>query len=300
MDATTNATNHHVVVGFDGSAHATAALRFALHEARRRGAGLRIVTCVEIPLAAEAGLVGIGGHLATSIEPLIADHQELNRRGVALVEGWGADDVAVTADTVIGAPAGAILGVAKPEDVVVVGATSHPGRFTDLLGSVATAIAHRAHGPCVVVHGDLPAQGALRRIAVGVDGSPESHEALSWAADEAHRAGAELVLVHGWQYPYDGAAAVDPALQHRIRCDAEQVVAPLARQVRQLAPGTPCSSRLVNDAPAAALVDASRDVDLVVVGARGRGGFRSLVLGSVSRTVLQHAACPVAVVRRAS
>jgi nucleotide-binding universal stress UspA family protein len=149
----------------------------------------------------------------------------------------------------------------------------------------------------VVVHGAERRDAAIGRVAVGIDGSPGGDAALRWAADEAIRCGAELVLVHGWSYPYQGPRTGISEPRDDMRLDAMRTLEASAVKVRELAPNLRCHSIISEQSPAKAIIDAGKDADLVVVGSRGHGGFSSLLLGSVSRTVLQHSAVPVVVIR---
>jgi nucleotide-binding universal stress UspA family protein len=203
----------------------------------------------------------------------------------------------VSGETVLGSPGYALVGAAHAEDLIVVGATAHPGRLADVLGSVATLITHRAHCPVVVVHGSDRRDALIGRIVVGVDGSDGSQAALDWAIDEAMRCDAELVLVHGWSYPYQGPRTGISEPRDDMRLDAMRTLEACAFRVREIAPALRCHSIISEQSPAKALIDAGKDADLVVVGSRGHGGFAALLLGSVSRTVLQHAQVPVAIVR---
>jgi nucleotide-binding universal stress UspA family protein len=143
---------------------------------------------------------------------------------------------------------------------------------------------------------------AMRRIVVGVDGSEYSLRALRWAVFEAGRHGAELLALTTWTAlpppiasPYvdvnkavdrhDGASAAEQALQ--------TVVA------NAIASNPPIVVEIVatEGHPAKLLAEQSRHADLVVVGARGRGGIAGWLLGSVSQELLRHSFCPVAVVR---
>jgi nucleotide-binding universal stress UspA family protein len=140
--------------------------------------------------------------------------------------------------------------------------------------------------------------GDSTRIVVGVDGSPGSKKALRWALDYAKVVpGARVEAVMSWQYPVlpAGPMGVDmmPALDLAGPTD-EQLRDALAEVHRpddvDVTPVVVCSS------PANALLDVATDADLVVVGTRGLGGFKQLMLGSVSQQVVHHAPCPVVVV----
>lgn len=290
---------HHVIVGVDGTAGSVEALRWAAHEAARRGWPLHVVSCAEIPVTLDSAFMGgIAG--APEVEGIVHDHELVNERAVTTARAFGLD-ITVTGETVLGAPAFALSAMSQPHGLVVVGATSHPTRLADVLGSVASVVAHRARGAIAVIHGTVSPSGDVQRIVVGVDGSAPSDAALRWAIEQALRCGSELVLVHGWMYPYSVAVpgSVDP--RQEMKLDAMRALESSAALVRELAPTVRCTSIISEDSPSKAILDEvqerGRGADLVVVGSRGHGGFASLLLGSVSRTVLQHAAVPVVVVR---
>lgn len=288
-----------VVVGVDGTEGSIEALRWGAHEAARRHCPLHVMTCAELPVSIEAGIVGSGHDAGSSMDDMVHQREEVNRRAVDLARSLGLG-VEVSGETVLGAPGYAVASASGESDIVVVGATSHPGRLTDVLGSVATVVAYRAHGPVVVVHGAGRPSPDIDRIVVGIDGSECSDEALRWAVDEATRTGAELELVHAWSYPYpnDRHAGSDP--RHEMRVDAMRMLEAAERRARTQCPHVRVHSVVSEDNPAKAIIDAGRSADLVVVGSRGRGGFAALLLGSTSRTVLQHASVPVALVRYAA
>jgi nucleotide-binding universal stress UspA family protein len=241
-------------------------------------------------------MIGSGAITGSAMEGIVTDHESVNQRAVNMARSFGIE-VTVTGETVLGAPAYALVGAAQDDDTIVIGATSHPGRLTDVLGSVATVVAHRARGPVVVVHGAERRDSAIGRVAVGIDGSSGSDAALLWATEEAIRCGAELVLVHGWSYPYQGPRTGVSEPRDDMRLDAMRTLEASAVKVRELEPGLRCHSIISEQNPAKAIIDAGKDADLVVVGYRGHGGFSSLLLGSVSRTVLQHSTVPVVVIR---
>ncbi|HEX6419472.1 MAG TPA: universal stress protein [Acidimicrobiales bacterium] len=137
----------------------------------------------------------------------------------------------------------------------------------------------------------------MREIVVGVDGSEHSATALRWAAREAELHGATLTAVLVWdlfnQRHPDGTRRFDPEYD-----DSRADAALLAALEAALGPEAARSvvRRPVCDVPAPGLIDAGKGADLLVVGARGLGGFRGLLLGSVSQQVLHHAPGPVAIV----
>jgi len=137
------------------------------------------------------------------------------------------------------------------------------------------------------------------RVVVGVDASRHAARAADWAAAEAAERGATLYLVYAFDLDPGsaligpvGEPAKDPARAARLRALARTEC-----RVRAAHPALPVVTELVHCGPAAALVDASRSADLLVVGTRGRGGFAGLMLGSVSLRVVAHSHCPVVVLR---
>ncbi|MGR6964452.1 universal stress protein [Geodermatophilus sp. URMC 61] len=139
----------------------------------------------------------------------------------------------------------------------------------------------------------------VREVVVGVDGSDGSRRALAWGLREAflRRVGLRVVTVWtGGSPPGDGdapaaVAEFEEALEARVRSD----VAEAARATGAMA--VPVVPEVRYGHPARSLMDVAAHDGLLVVGARGTGGLRGLLLGSVSQQCAQHAACPVVVVR---
>lgn len=137
-------------------------------------------------------------------------------------------------------------------------------------------------------------------IIVGIDGSGHSQAALKWAVREAgaHHAPLTVLTVHevaasGW-----GGSVVyqeDDALREENRKAAQEAADQAVQEAGGAGPSE-VTVRAVSGTPAEALIDASRDADLLVVGSRGAGGFARLLLGSVSTEVSHHAACPIVIV----
>jgi nucleotide-binding universal stress UspA family protein len=150
----------------------------------------------------------------------------------------------------------------------------------------------------------LPSMSA-GTIVVGVDGSEASKEALRWAAAEARLRGARLRVVHAWTVPLSIAAPEPSVLGHPMLPgpSVEEVRAALAERAERVLDdavagleGVEVEPELVEGTPAHALVRAAEGADLVVVGSRGLGGFKGLLLGSVSQQCTHHAPCPVVIV----
>lgn len=133
---------------------------------------------------------------------------------------------------------------------------------------------------------------------VGVDGSEASVRALRWAVEEARIRNARVRAVHAWSYPH--VSTYHQAVRALSAPLAEEAEATLDRAVREGAAGAAgveIEQVVVEGPAAAALVDASSDASLLVVGSRGLGGFSGLLLGSVSHQAASHASCAVVIVR---
>ncbi|MGW0792458.1 universal stress protein [Streptomyces sp. NPDC002911] len=126
-------------------------------------------------------------------------------------------------------------------------------------------------------------------VIAAVDGSAHSWEALDWAAAEATRRGLPLLIVH--VRPLTRRAEEEAGLR-----EAEELLAQAELRTSRLVPGLPTSTLAPLDFPSAALTSLSRDASMVVVGSRGLGGFRSLMIGSNSLATASMAQCPVVVV----
>lgn len=197
-------------------------------------------------------------------------------------------------------PARALLGAAEDAALLVVGARGLGGFRGLLLGSVSQKCLHEATCPVAVIRpaasGSPPA--GPQRIVVGIDGSDGARRALQWAADEATARGGALEVVHGWQPPFIGGfpmtgSVVDFSV---FEDAAHEVMATMLDEADLSALTRPVERTVVCAGPSSALLAASRRAHLTVVGARGLGGVKRMLLGSVSHQVTLHATCPVVVV----
>jgi nucleotide-binding universal stress UspA family protein len=137
-------------------------------------------------------------------------------------------------------------------------------------------------------------------VLVGVDGSPESGAALKYAVAEANRRGARLRVVSTYfpEYSVHGHTQPLTASETGIEVDVEAQTRRMAEEaLAGDAVGPPIEIVVAAGPAAGVLIDKSGEVDVLVLGHRGRGGFASMLLGSVSLQCVLHAHCPVIVVR---
>ncbi len=137
-------------------------------------------------------------------------------------------------------------------------------------------------------------------VLVGVDGSPESGAALTYAVAEANRRGARLRVVSTYFPEYSARGRTQPVTDSEtaIEVDLEKETRRMVEEALAGAATQPPVDIVVAAGPAAGvLIERSGEVDVLVLGHRGRGGFASMLLGSVSLQCVLHARCPVIVVR---
>ncbi len=269
-----------VLVGVDGSPPSVAAAEFAAAFAQRRHAPLRLVHAYQ-RLLYGYDIIGLpldigDEQLRQVLQGSMADLAERLRTEYP-------DLPAVDVHQVFRLPAGLLIEESGSALVTVVGCRGVGGFSELLLGSVSSQVAAHACGSVIVVRPQHPyRKGEQRPVLVGFDGSPAAKLALDFAAVEAVHRKAQLIVAH----VYSGSG--EEAKQ--LLVDA---VEPWASQYT----GGPIELRpIYSPNPDYALIEASRNVDLTVVGSRGRGGFLGLALGSVSRTLVHHAYGPVAVI----
>jgi nucleotide-binding universal stress UspA family protein len=139
----------------------------------------------------------------------------------------------------------------------------------------------------------------MDRIVVGVDDSPGARAALMWAYDEAALRHAPLEVVHAWSLPLaEGWNSEWPADEAWFQGEARKLLDRLIAERMPDGSGLEISRvPLECEGPAFGLLERSKSAALLVVGSRGRGGFKGLLLGSVSTQCVHHAECPVVVVK---
>lgn len=278
-----------VTVGFDGSSAARRAVGWAATEATLRQARVHVLAC----LGAPATLNPWYAVVPVNIDAIRTDIEQC-LDAIAAEERARHTGVEIEAEVVLGAPRSELVARAGGSDLLVLGASGAGAVESLVLGSVGRAVTVAARCPVVLVP-DIEVPSPRGRIAVGVDAHPAADAALDWAIDEADRRDAELVLVHAWQYQY--ATEIGSAEgRDMTRVDAALMLDRALERARRRT-NRPVNGVLVDDLAADAIVHLGSVADLLVVGSRGRGLFRSAVLGSVAHDVAARSPVPVVVVK---
>ena len=262
-----------VVAGIDGSAAATTAIKWAADEAAARQASLRLVHAFVWPeFHVPLGATDMAPGLRAAADKIVGESVQLARElepGLD-VEGTRYD----------GFPAPILLKESKHAEVLVIGSRGLSVTLGALIGSTGLDLAANAHCPVVIVRPDQSVD-AGDHVVIGYDGSSASDAALDFGQDYARRHDLSIRVVAAKPFDHSNGRAGQLDLRTALRnrpglADLELVEA--------------------GGHPAEQVLRQSADARLIVVGARGRGGFTGMLLGSVSQTVLHHALCPVAVI----
>lgn len=285
-----------VVVGVDGSPGARAALVWAMADAARRGVRLQVVSTFPVEFYwADPHLVD-----DRRIEAVRTDTEA---RVGALVDEVatesGGAPVPVDVLVIPGPAAHRLLTAAGGADLLVVGSRGRGSVRSTVLGSVALhAVAH-ARCPVVVVHPRAEPPAVPPRVVVGVDGSDGSRDALVRALAEAGRVGAELSVLAAYSPPIYWSDAYEALVlpPERMRLAAQQAAETVVSAVTAGRSTVPVATTAVEGPAGEVLVHAAEGADLLVVGGRGHGAIRGMLLGSVALHCVVHAPCPVMVVR---
>ncbi|WP_151484100.1 universal stress protein [Streptomyces albicerus] len=288
--------NGPVVVGVDGSPSALAAVDAATREASLCGAELRVVHAFLWPaMHAPPGSSPLGpptGALYETVERIVADAVDRGRSQAAGLH--------VSHAVIAGEASTVLCAQSRTAQLIVLGHRGSGGFAELLLGSTAVHLSAHAHCPVMVVRGRPDPAGP---VLVAVDGSPQGQPAIAFGFSEAALRGTDLIALHAWStwtdhgehalgHPVELVGDVD-----RLRQEEEQALTEALSGHRDQYPGVTVRPHLVRGRTRPALIEASKGAQLMVVGARGHGGFTGLLLGSVSQAALHHAHCPVTVVR---
>lgn len=276
-----------IVVGIDGSRAGLLALNWAADLAARRTWSVRAVHVADDDRQARR----------LGAEPDGDDGTEVLDDAADELAGLGFTDA--TLEVRHGHPAQVLLDVSRSAALLVIGRRGRGGFAELTLGSISQVCTALAQTPLVVVPDDWrPGEGELGMIVVGVDGSHDCQAALGFAFEVAAERGAELTIVHVVRVPEDYPPPniwIDPddaPWQHEGRALVDHALAGWPDRY----PDVVFHSHCRPGHPVQVLAQHSTAADLVVVGGVGRSEFTPLRLGSISRGLLHHTRCPVAIV----
>jgi len=277
-----------IIIGYDRSPDAEAAARWALDEAARTGAPVEFVYAYEWPTwlpsasMVPAPAVWPDGETDRAIKATLYKAVATARQAHPSVR--------VHLAIVSNSAALTLIDRSTEAGLVVLGCRGHSA-VTGLLGSVSVAVSAHAHCPVVVVRG-TPAADAP--VVVGVDDSASAQSALGFAVEEAVARHVGLRVIRAWA-PVTGLWEEGPMVTRTVTAPERRSFDELVAVWRQKRPELDISAEAVVAHPAAALVEASKEAQLLVVGTRGHGVVAGMVLGSVGQHLLRHSACTVAV-----
>ena len=272
-----------ILVGYDGSTDADVALTWAVRTSEQTHERVRVAVVEDVSLTDGPGLWTAS----------YWDGVKLQAESALSALGIAEPDVR----RLRGRPVPLLLAQATDASLLVVGSRGH-GRVGELfLGSVSQHLA--GHAPCPVAVARVGDRPRTNRIVVGMDGSGPAVRALEFACRRAAVTGEKVVAVRGWRVgdvPVDQRGNVPASLSAHL-LEHERELSTWTADVRTRYPEVAIQEEVITVGSGHAVVDASSDASLVVVGSRGRNAFTGMLLGSTSHEVLHRAHCSVVVVR---
>jgi len=285
-----------VVVGTDGSPASREAVRWAADTAVQRERRLRIEHGLD--LIATRAVLGSYDVMSPAVTAKMRAHGEQILTTASELAHAAHPELTVVTELSEANPTELLIARSKNAHMVVIGTTPGVGALAHL-GSTLLGVTAHGHGSIVVVRGTGATGRESGPVVVGVDGSPVGEAAVAAAFAEAAARDTALVAVHAWSDLSFGEYAGIPYLDIPI---ADMEVAEHALLAERLAgwqekyPDVAVTRKVYPSGPRRQLAEWSESAQLIVIGNRGRGGFRGLLLGSTSNWLVQHAECPVMVV----
>lgn len=278
-----------VVVGFDGSPYAHAALEWAIREALDWGCPLHVLVATGGEEQLTTDDTGTTARVYADWMRDAARDAERRLEGSALPR-WDVDRQP-------GPAVDLLLAASAPDVITVVGSGGHGAALGTVLGSVSQALVRRATGPVVVCGRGPGREGGP--VTVGLDGSDESERALDFALSRSEVTQSRVRALYAWRANGRPGTPVVGTPLHALgnrTLEAERWLAEFVAGRASDHPDVVVDHDPEPLAPEEALIAASSGASLLVVGSRGRGPIEGMLLGSVSQTLLREAHCPVAVV----
>lgn len=284
-----------ILLGVDGSKESLFAVDWAIAHAQKTNSMIHVLCAYSLPNFTPSSL---DGGYATIDDTVIREGaKDVVEQVAKQVSEAG---VKVTSSVEVGDPARILVELSKEVSMIVVGKSSAGGIADRLLGSVSSALPAYSECPVVIVpyvdghRKCVP----VKRMVVGLDGSQSSRPALHAAVDVAKCWGSELMAITAVPVSSGtGMLAWLPATVDRdsILHDVEESLNDLL-DTEASDSGLDIARHALDGSAPALLAEFSTTMDMIVVGTRGLGGFKGLLLGSTSQTLLGHSLCPVMVV----
>ncbi len=293
MSSAAQAERPTIVVGFDGSDDAVAALEFACDEANGRGAALNVVHAVD-------------DSMLNSAWGIVFDVDAYRRTGERLVEqarGIAADcgitDDRFIGDVVVGQPGTVLLEASERASVVVVGRRAEPGEDRMFVGSTGVALAGQGSTPLIVVS-EVPARHEpFGLVSVAIDSSQTGSPAVEWGFRRAGRLGARLEVVSIVTRPRGRFFALNGTTDEQMEAAQREATVRLEALLvpfREQHPGVPCTVSVQRaESLVEELVAVSTASDFLILGVRT--GFPTYTVGGSVRALMTHAQCPLGIIR---
>lgn len=293
-----------IVVGFDGSGSAQAALRWAIRTAMLHHRALTVVYVVAVP---EIEAQAVAWEVDAGPASLRVPYEQHARRIIGEALDIVDDEVGsrrrpdVDTDIIWAQPVPTLVAMSRDSGMVVVGSRGQGSLRRAVMGSVSAGLVQHARCPVAVIHGmplspEQAAEAARRSVLVGIDGSRASELATEVAFAEAAAREVDLIALHAW---HDGdLMGVQGQQWSDLVTRGEEVLAERLAGYREQYPDVTVQRLVVWGQPARHLLEHAEAAQLVIVGSHGRGGFTGMLLGSVSRSVVHAAEVPVIVARR--
>ncbi|WP_166348640.1 universal stress protein [Phytoactinopolyspora limicola] len=284
-----------VAVGVDGTSGSQLALRWAVEAARLREAPLNVILVAD-PAPATHYYPYKPPYSSETF--MIQGAAPAHRTSEAFEHAMSYARDRLPTESVVGThtpgrASAVLLDATREAELMVLGSRGRSPVTAALLGSVSTTVSSHASCPVVVTRTGDPVVDGHRRVVAAVDGSADSHRALSFAFAEAALRKLPVTVVCCWSGMDEEHGRRETLFTQHLPETAAELAS-----CRERYPDVDATTVLLGGDPAIRLVDESLGAELVVVGTRGRGRMRGLLLGSVSQHLLRHAHCPVAVAHR--